>query len=219
MPAPLIAAGISAVGNILGGIFAGRAQTKALKRARVSLAEGYDKAQEEIVPWREAGQRALTTYEKMLAEGPGAITEDAGYNFELEQGAKARQKYAQATGQRGTGAFAKRISEYSQGLASTRYNDFFNRYQARLANYAGLAQTGYSADTQAANLRVGRGEGIAGYTAGTGQARASAYTGIANSITGGLRDYTTNQYVDWLRKQGVSGDSGVPDLINSGVRF
>src|SRR3990167_1687634 len=220
MPAPqavmAVKSGISAVTNILGSIFGTNAQTKSLKRARGTLTEGYDKALEGIVPWREAGQRALTTYEQMLAAGPGAITEDAGYNFELEQGLKARQRAAGAGGIRGSGAFQKRISEFSQGLASTRYNDFFNRYQVRLGNVARLMDTGYSADTQAANLQVGRATGSADYTTSIGQARASGYVGIANSLTGGLRDYQTEQYLDFLRKQGGQGqDSGVSDILQS----
>lgn len=187
---------VGTVTNLLGSILGSNSQVKALKQARTMLKEGYGNAREEISPWRQAGQQALDMLTEMTLAGPGEMTEDPGYQFEVSEGIKAAQRGAGSAGQLGTGAFKKRLTEWGQGLASTRYNDFFNRYRARIQDLGNLSNTGYGAATQTAGLYTNEAQGLADLQTGIGQARASGYTGMANSITGGLRDYQTSRYND-----------------------
>jgi len=189
-----ISAGIGAGINVLASLFGSSEQAKQLKRARGTIQEKYGEAQEAILPWREAGAQTLQQLVEMTFAGPGEITEDPGYKFELEQGAKSLKRYYAARGQRGSGAFARRMSEFSQGLASTRYNDFLNRYRQRLSDFGRLSDTGYSAATQSAGLSTREGDVLADLQTGIGTARASGYAGVANALTGGLRDYYTYKH-------------------------
>ena len=191
--------------SALASIFGSNEQAKQLKRARETLGKQYSKAQEQISPWRDAGAQALDMLTQMTLEGPGELTEDAGYQFEVAEGLKAGRRGGGAKGVLGTGAFAKRMTEWGQGLASTRYNDFFNRYRARLSDLGALSGTGLSAASESAGLYEREGQGLADLQTTTGQARASGYTGIANSIRGGLRDYQTSQYLDNMQGGGGGG--------------
>ncbi len=191
----------SAGTNILASIFGSREQAKQLKRARQALGEKYSLAQEQIAPWREAGQQALELLTQMTMEGPGELTDDPGYQFEVEEGLRAARRGGGAKGVLGTGAFAKRMTEWGQGLASTRYNDFFNRYRARLQDLGALSNTGRSAASESAGLYEREGQGLADLQTTIGQARASGYAGIAQGVMGGLRDYQTNRYLDDLKNE------------------
>ncbi len=184
-------AGAGAVTNILASIFGTKAQTKALKQGIGTLEEGYEAAGEQVMPWREAGAQALEQLTQMTMAGPGEITEDPGYKFEVEQGMKGLQRYASARGQLGSGAQKKRIVEFGQGLASTRVSDFLDRYRQRLGDFKSLSDTGFSAAGQIAGQEERGAQTVADYQVGIGKARASGYAGAAGSVQTGLRDYYT----------------------------
>jgi hypothetical protein len=194
MAFPVLAAA-GTVTNLLGSLLGSNEQAKQLKRAREALQKGYGSAREEISPWRQAGEQALNMLTEMTLAGPGDMTEDPAYKFQLSEGLKAAQRGAGASGQLGTGAFAKRLTEYGQGLASTYEDKFLDRYYKRLSSLGALSNTGYGAATNTANMYIGEGQGVADIQTGIGQARASGYTGAANSIYGGLKDWQTNQYL------------------------
>ncbi len=192
MPLPLLAiAAVGTVGKVLSSIFGSKAKTKALNQAKQTMGLAYQSAIDTQTPWREAGKKALTEYEKLLYAGPGAITEDPGYKFELEQGTKMINRGSAAEGTLGSGARSKRLMQFGQGLASTRYNDFLARYRSRLGDFTGLMGAGEAADTRTAGLEVGKGSAISGIQTQIGDVKASGYGEIANSLTSGLRDYAT----------------------------
>ncbi len=182
-------AGLGMLPNILASIFGMKAQTKALRQGIGTLEEGYEAAGEQIMPWRDAGAQALEQLTQMTMAGPGEITEDPGYKFEVEQGMKGLQRYASARGQLGSGAQKKRIVEFGQGLASTRVSDFLDRYRQRLGDFKSLSDTGFSAAGQIAGQEERGATTIADYQTGIGRARASGYAGMAGAAKSGLRDY------------------------------
>lgn len=182
-------AGLGMIPNILASIFGMKAQTKALRQGMGTLREGYEAAGEQVMPWREAGAQALEQLTQMTFAGPGEITEDPGYQFEVEQGMKGLQRYASARGQLGSGAQKKRIVEFGQGLASTRVRDFLDRYRQRLGDFRSLSETGFSAAGQIAGQEERGAQTIADYQTGIGRVRASGYAGIAGAAKTGLRDY------------------------------
>lgn len=173
------------------GAMGSRAQTRGAKQAR-DVERGYgETSQAELTPWRESGTRALGEWEKMLFEGPGEMTEDPGYQFELSEGIKARERGASARGTLGSGAHAKGLVRFGQNLASTRYGDFLNRYRARLGDFGQLAGVGQRATEMGIGLRERLGQRVGGYQQDIGAARASGYANIANVMGGGMSDIMT----------------------------
>jgi len=163
-----------------------RAQTRGAKQARDVERRYGAESQAELTPWREAGARGLSEYEKMIFAGPGEITEDPGYQFELSEGIKARERGASARGTLGSGAHAKGLVRFGQNLASTRYGDFLNRYRARLGDFGQLAGVGQRATEMGIGLRERLGQRVGGYQQDIGAARASGYYNLANVIGGGM---------------------------------
>jgi len=135
-----------------------------------------------------------------------------GYQFQLQQGEQALQNSAAAQGNLLTGGTAKGLDEFSQGLASTDYNNLFNQAlqqyntgfnvfnqnQAnvfnRFADLAGLApvsaqqlsNAGLNTANSVGNTLLGAGSQIGQDFTNAGAARASGYVGGANAINGAL---------------------------------
>lgn len=132
-------------------------------------------------PYAAAGSGALTTLSSIASQTPEQIaaakfdptnlTIDPGYAFRLQQGQQALQKSALARGGLLGGGTLKSLTNYAQGLASTEYQNAYNRAlstfganqdaqrQAWLENYQNrgqqmgalgtLSQLGYGAAGQA----------------------------------------------------------------------
>jgi hypothetical protein len=135
-----------------------------------------------------------------------------GYQFQLQQGENAIQNSAAATGGLLSGGTAKALDQYSQGLASTDYQNLynqaltqyqqayniFNQNQANVFNrYAALAGIGQVSAQQLSNAGLSTGSNVGNtlLTAGSqiGQqlnnaaaAQASGYIGSANAYGGAL---------------------------------
>ena len=165
-------------------------------------------------PWRQAGINALAQMQAERGGMPAAftgqvdLTQDPGYAFRLSEGMKALERSAAARGGLLSGGTLKGIQRYGQDLASQEYQNAYNRaltqYNAamqreatgynRLAALAGVGQT---ATGQQAAALSGMG-GAIGQTAANlgnlymgagqaaGQARASGYLGLGNTLTGAL---------------------------------
>lgn len=136
--------------------------------------------------------------------------QDPGYQFGLDQGVNALDNSAAARGDLLSGNTARAITQFGNDYASTKYGDVYNRalnnyttnyntYQQqqantynRLAAMAGLGQTatqqlgnaGQSAASTIANINLGTGSQVGQNINNAGAARASGYTGIANSLSG-----------------------------------
>jgi hypothetical protein len=180
-------------------------------------------------PWLDAGKNALA----QLTAGTQAGGEfnrsftmddfqaDPGYQFRLDQGTQAIERSAAARGGLLSGAAAKALTRYSQGVASDEFGNAFNRFTTektngfnRLASLAGVGQTaannigqaGQSAYGTIANAGQNASSQIQNNLTGAGNARASAYTGTANAINNGIGQYMNyqqgNQLLGMLNSQG-----------------
>jgi hypothetical protein len=115
---------------------------------------------------------------------------DPGYQFRLDQGQNQIQSSAAARGGLLSGAAAKALTKYNQNFASNEYGNVYNRFRAdqgdqfnRLASLAGVGQQATNA-TQQAGQNFASAAGNNAMYAGT--ARASGYTGAANSLNSTL---------------------------------
>lgn len=121
-------------------------------------------ANEYLEPYRDVGGKALATLSDlaMAPEEKFAFQfsqDDPSYQFRLSEGTKALQKSAAARGGLLGGGTLRALDRYSQGLASTEYQNAFNRSlesfkvnqnsrQQRLNTLSGLANYGYGASGQ-----------------------------------------------------------------------
>jgi hypothetical protein len=174
-------------------------------------------------PYLQAGQQGMGTLSSMLATpGQGLLAgwnqnfqaptaeqaaQTPGYQFQLQQGQNAIQSSAAAKGNLLSGGTAKALDQYSQGLASTNYQQTYNNaFQNYLQNYGQFQQ---NQQNQYARLM-----GLTGIGTGmTGQMGGLAQTGAGNlaSIYGG----NTAAMSGLLGTQGAAQASGTMGAANA----
>lgn len=233
MPVAAVLGG-SAIGAI-GSIFSGNEQAKAAKYAAnlqyqeqqnaLGFQENeFNTQQQNEEPWLQAGKGAIGNLAQLANGGlpawdqtfqaPTAAQAEAtpGYQFQLQQGQQALQNSAAARGGLLSSGTAKSLDQYSQGLASTnyqqtynnsltQYQQAYNEYQQnqanqfnRLASVAGIGQTaagqlgqqGQAAASNIGNLSLLGGQQIGSDIQQGAAANASGYAGATNAIGGGI---------------------------------
>lgn len=214
----------SAVISGIGGILGSRAQAKAAEKGAAAQAGAADRAteaqllmwrkgREDMLPWLETGGAATRQLADLMGlETPGqekserfgelsefidpaAFKESPSYRFQLEEGEKAINRMASATGSFFSGERGKELVGYAGGMASKEYGDWWNRQRAERGDIygrlAGISGQGRGAATTTAATGIETGRGIAGterYAGeaeargylGRGEAAASTYAGLAN---------------------------------------
>ena len=157
----------------------------------------WEKQQADQKPYLEQGTYGINTLGALMrpnADTSAILKNDPSYQFRLKQGQQALDRSSAARGMGYSGAQLKAAQDYGQGMASTEFQNYYNRL-------AGLAQGGQ----QAANTLGGMGSNYANSAGNTfanlsnaqtnilGQqanARASGYAANANAISGGLNSLT-----------------------------
>lgn len=134
---------------------------------------GYDPLVEEAYGLYASGQKYTSPTD--------LVQQDPGYQFRLDQGTKALERSAAASGGLFSGKTGKALTEYSQGVASQEYGNAYNR----LASLAGIGQ---SATSQQVNANQNQGTQLADLTTQVGNARASGYVGAANAGAQGTQN-------------------------------
>jgi hypothetical protein len=183
-------------------------------------------------------------YGSLLASYPGGqftaptaaqAEQYPGEQFMMQQGNQAIQQSAAASGGLLTGGTAKALDQYSQGLASTDYQNVYNNtlgsydtnYNAfennqansynRLASLAGLGQTtAQQLGSQGQSAANAVGSNLLGTASAMGQdyqnaaaANASGYVGSANAWGGALSGSSGSlQNLLLLQQLGLGGNLG-----------
>lgn len=228
---PLIASSaIGAAGSIGGGLIGSKSSKKAAKqaagaRSAASTAIGTAtndanaRSEEVLKPYLEAGSSGVDMLRSAFEPGgelrekfafdPMNVAETPEYKFQLEQGTQAVQRSAAARGGLFSGGTLKGLTQFSQGLASTAYQQAYNNalttFQTNRNNlFGGLtALTGVgqnavgqeqnalsrflSGNVDAAKMYAGVGDAQAQGTANAGASWVDALQGITSSIQGGLK--------------------------------
>lgn len=144
---------------------------------------------------------------------------DPGYAFRMSEGMKALENSAAARGGLFSGATLKGINRFGQDLASTEYQNAFNRYQiernARLNPLQSLMGAGQTATNQLTGAMGQAGTNLMQGYGNLGQARASSYVGGANAAMGALQgiggiaqNYYTNQMMAPIYARLAGGGAG-----------
>jgi hypothetical protein len=118
--------------------------------------------------------------------------ESPDYRFNLAEGQRAIDNSLVARGGALSGAGVKAGIRYASGMASREFGSFYDR----LANLAGLGQTGVAQSAAAGTAAAGN---IGAAYMNAGNARGSAYMagaqGVNNALQGGLGNYLFSQYM------------------------
>jgi hypothetical protein len=258
----------SAIGGI-GSIISGNTQAGAAKSAAQlqaqeaanSLAfqkQEFGTQQANEAPFLQAGQGAVGELSGLTnTPGQGLLTPwtgqfqapsaqqaaaTPGYQFQLQQGEQALQNSAAAQGGLLSGGTATALDQYSQGLASTDYQQVYNnalqQYQQsynqfennqaneynRLAGLAGtgqvsagqLGQEGAQAAGNVAGINASAGQQIGGNINLAGAATASGYAGLTNSLGAGSNSIGQLALLQALYPNAnlLGGPSGAPNPNN-----
>lgn len=208
--------------SLFGASKAASAQKEAAKkasqaemRAIEAQLEMYYQGREDLAPWREAGGEALNKLIPMIEAGPGKFVpaEQPGYKFGYQEFVeKPTLRMAAATGGLGGGGTQKALTRYASDYASTKYDNFLNRWYQSLTPWQSLAGIGQTAAGQTVEAGLNTGRGIAGSYGNigqnallAGQARASGYTNMANVISGGVTSGMENYLLArYLKNQGMA---------------
>lgn len=182
---------------------ASEAQLEMMREAIREYRRQFNVSQRNIEPFRKQGLKSLLALSQLnrpggyLAEefeyGLDDFEADPGYQFRLEEGAKALDRSAAARGRLFSGAHARDLTRYNQDYASSEYDKSrtraFNEFQVNRSNrfnrLAALAGVGQTATTTLANLGARNAENIGGAYERGGQARASGYINAANARAAG----------------------------------
>jgi len=143
--------------------------------------------------------------------------QDPGYQFRLQQGQEATNRMANMGGGMLSGNSLKGQEDYTQGLASTEFNNAFNRFQTGRTNIyntlAGIAGLGQNANNTYATAAGNAATNVGNTIQGLGQAQASGIVGSANALGGGIAGAGQN----YMLSQMLAPKSGVNySLSNSG---
>jgi len=180
-------------GSIIGGLLSANSANKATKaQARAAKNELelqeriYDETSANFDPYRTSGLNALDAYNYELGLGPrpddyrGFEATD-GYNFAFDQGQRAIEGSAAATGNVLSGATLKALQGHGTGLAQQEHNNYLNRLSGQVN--MGQAAAGNQA---AAGQNYATGAGNAYANMGNAQsagaiAQGNAWAGAANN--------------------------------------
>lgn len=124
--------------------------------------------------------------------------EDPGYSFRLQQGQQALLNGAAAGSGAVTGATLKDLLGYNQDMASTEYNNAFNRDQTQKGN---IFSRLFSIASLGQNAAAGVGTTGAGLAGQAGQAITNAGTATGSGIVGGANAITNGATNAWLWNQ------------------
>lgn len=163
-----------------------------------------------------AGSLSQPFSEQFVAPTGATEQNDPGYQFRLQEGMKALQNSAAASGTLFSGGTGKGLEEFGQNYASNEYGNVYNRamqqyqnryniYQQnqtnlynRLAGLSGTGQqaaqmlnaSGQSAANNIGNIELTSGQQIGQQINNAAAARASGYIGSANAWGGALSNST-----------------------------
>lgn len=222
------AAAAAVAGAVIGGAVqsdsaskASYAQRKSAADANATQQDQYNQTREDQAPYREAGYKALTGAENLLASYKAPTVEefqsDPYYQWEQQQAAKAVQGSRAAGGGLYSGQTLRALQDRSQMVARGGFNDFSNRKESafgnqynRFASLAGIGQTGVS---QTGNAGMNFANNVSGNLIGAGNAQAAGALAQGNAW-GNALNQGISSYGRYAGSSGID-TSGANSLYGS----
>jgi hypothetical protein len=166
----------------------------------------YEQSRQDMAPWRQQGTWAVNRLggaKGMIAKGPGQFVpkEDPGYKFGYQEFIENPSlRMASATGKLGSGATLKALTRYASDYASTKYDNFLNRYYQSMDPYFRMAGLGSNVAMTGGQQAGTTGANVAQGIMAGGQAQAAGQMGSA---------YPYSQLANWgannLLQYGMGG--------------
>jgi hypothetical protein len=152
-----------------------KAQQGSTDAAAAEQRRQFDLIYSDQAPYREAGKRALATYEGEINRMPTAdeVMSQPGYQFGLQQGQLALDRKAAASGGRVSGEALKRAAMYGTDYATTGFNAEYQRRQDRLNRLASLQNLGQTSTQASSQAGQNRANAITGLLTNQGDATAA----------------------------------------------
>lgn len=182
----IAAAGIGAIGNIVAGNQAAKAQKKAAQLQAQQFAE----TKASLQPYMTAGNNAMDVYGNAIGLN-GADKQSQFYqNFQTDPGFKASQDYAQR-GLENSNAIAGRGygGNVIAGLGDYLQKNMLGAYQSRLSQIGGVVDTGRSAATSLGGFGQASAAGQATNLANAGYYQGAGLANAGNSMMQGQSNY------------------------------
>lgn len=143
---------------------------------------------------------------------------DPGYQFRLDQGAKALERAGAAKGMTLSGAQAKGLTDYNSGMASQEYGNAYNRFMqnrtTRFGELSNLAGLGQSSVGQTGQTGMATGQymgnnlmGAATVAGNAGMANAGAW---GNALNTGANTWMQYNQMNNMQNPGAYSITGVP---------
>lgn len=144
------------------------------------------------------------------------LAQTPGYQFQLQQGEQALNQQMAAKGLNLSGAQARGINQFAQGLAGTTYQqqyqnaltNFLTNRQGKQLQLGALENAVNLGENAAANVGQGAlatGQNVSNLTVGAGNAQAAGTIGSANAISGGLQSAGSNALLYQMLNGGGGG--------------
>ena len=187
------AAGISAVAGVGTSLLQSNAASKAADKANAAQRQALEQSRADLEPWRTAGQGALTGVQNAagLNGQPGydaalaGFHTSPGYQFQLDQGLRAVDAGAAASGMLRSGAALKAEQTFGTGLADKEFTDYYNRL-------FDLSKLGEGAASGSAAASQATGTGIAQTDLSEGSAQSSIYGNLGKGLGNAANNYANN---------------------------
>lgn len=198
--AVVTAAVVGGGAQIYGAHEASKATEKAAGTASSTELEMFYKGREDTAPWREAGGEALNRLSEKIAAGPGEFIPEAepGYQFGYEELVeKPLLRGAAASGGLGGGRMGKELTRYASDYATSKYDNFLDRWYKSLTPDQSLAGVGQTVASQGAQNALATGQMVGSNQLTAGIARGTGYQNMANTISqtaGGLGQTAVDAY-------------------------
>jgi len=179
---------------------AANTQADAAASATNTELEMFYQSRADVAPWREAGEDALNLLAPKVAAGPGEFDpeQDPGYQFGYQEFVeKPLLRNASARGGLGGGRTLKELTRYASDYATTKYDNFLDRWYKSLTPLQSLSGVGQTTGQQMGQNAIATGQSIGQNQLAAGDARATGYINQGNiwgNVASGLGQNALDAY-------------------------
>jgi hypothetical protein len=209
------AAGAAAIGTVAGSALQSSAASKSADKALSAQQAGLAQSRADLSPWTTSGGSANTATGDLLGiNGPDAATTamgnfqtSPGYQFSRDQGLRAVDAGAAASGLLRSGATLKAEQTFGTGLADQEFTNYYNRL-------FDLSKLGESAAAGSATATGSAAQGQAQTDLSLGSAQTSIYGNAAQGVGNAVQNYANNRLYD-QRLATIYGGGGNVDTTST----
>lgn len=183
----------------------------------------FDATREDMDPFKWTGQAAVRRLEALSGvngsgparEAMGEFFTSPGYQFRVDEGMRAINNNASASGAAGGGNVLRALVDYGQGQASQEFGQYYNRLFA-------LAQQGQNAAAQTGSAAITTGQGLAqtATSAGTAQSQITGnlFSGLATTANNAATNMRWNAMMPQAQNE-VAGMGAMKAMPTTGMAY